>query len=514
MTVTRTFILFFLMITSVIPAREGESNEPRRVRIGLFTFAPLNYTDEFGRAEGLFPALIDEFVKSSGWRVSYTEGSWFDLKEKLQRGEIDLVMGIGKTPEREKTMDFNREPVVELWGQIFIPPDSEIRTMKDLDGTAIALISNDRNSRNIVQTARESGISVRTVTYNSIEAVMEALENSEVQALAAPEYAGLQELRAYNLIGSNILFSPFSIYFAVKKGTNGHILEDIDRDMELWKGDSSSIYYRILKEQMGFHQTGRDELPLWIRFTIPLLILGILTFLIISIYLKETIIRRTAEIRNSEFNYNNLVQQLEAAVLRVDSDGGIIMINSYALGLLEVSRDELDGANVFDLNLLPTALSPAELNGNIPWKDMETISCVSAPRGALYFKWSINNVVTRGENGENPRHETLCIGIDISDQLNTEKALRSSETRFQSFMSNIPMFAYIKDENGAPVFFNRALKQLLGDGEEIQSRQKDFIPDSEPRKELKEAEQKILKGESGTEKLEYEVQLPSEKTPR
>ena len=44
----------------------------------------------------------------AGWTYKYVEGSWSDLLDMLQRGEIDLLSDITPSPEREKTMLFSK----------------------------------------------------------------------------------------------------------------------------------------------------------------------------------------------------------------------------------------------------------------------------------------------------------------------------------------------------------------------------------------------------------------------
>ncbi len=508
-------LLILTLFLSLVPlsgtaAQERDSGRPR-VRIGLYTFAPLSFTDEYGRANGLFPSLASEIVKEEGWRVSYLEGSWDQMLDKLENGEIDLLMPIKPSPGRELAMDFNRESVVEIWGQVFIPPGSGIQTMKDLDDKHVAVLDIEANSRNLVVEAAESGVNVIIEIYSTLEEVMDALEKSEVQAFAAPQYLGLNELRDFNLIGTNILFSPFPVHFAVKKGENARLLEDIDRNLELWKRDNKSVYYKLIEEWMTPEHPQVTVIPFWVKVFIPLCILGFLIFSIVSIYMKETIKRRTDEIRSALSNYRSLVQQLQAIVMRINTQGRIIMINSYGLSLIERREEDLEGSTIFELDLLPASISSAELDGSAPWKDLETLSCVKTSRGDQYVKWSINRVVTRVDN--TPSTEILCIGIDITDQIESERALQRSELQFQSFMSNIPVFAYMKDENRQPLFFNKALQELIGNTEK-DMKQKDFIVDSRMKEKLKQAEDNLFTQKSEKESLEYEIQVPGEKSPR
>jgi PAS domain S-box-containing protein len=52
--------------------------------------------------------------------------------------------------------------------------------------------------------------------------------------------------------------------------------------------------------------------------------------------------------------------------------------------------------------------------------------------------------------------------VEITDRVHAEEALKESETRFQAFMHNAPVVAYMKDESGKVVFLNHAWEQLFG----------------------------------------------------
>jgi PAS domain S-box-containing protein len=52
--------------------------------------------------------------------------------------------------------------------------------------------------------------------------------------------------------------------------------------------------------------------------------------------------------------------------------------------------------------------------------------------------------------------------VEITDRVHAEQALKESETRFQAFMHNAPIVAYMKDESGKVVFLNHEWEQLFG----------------------------------------------------
>jgi PAS domain S-box-containing protein len=76
-------------------------------------------------------------------------------------------------------------------------------------------------------------------------------------------------------------------------------------------------------------------------------------------------------------------------------------------------------------------------------------------------RWAIvKSVPIRNEQGE--VEYAASIFSDITERVRAEEALKASEARFQAFMHNAPVVAFMKDEAGRVVFLNHAWEQLFG----------------------------------------------------
>ena len=64
----------------------------------------------------------------------------YEVITRLEQGEIDLLPSIAFTEERAKKLTFSREPVISDWGQVFVPKDSPIHSIIDLDGRVVAVM--------------------------------------------------------------------------------------------------------------------------------------------------------------------------------------------------------------------------------------------------------------------------------------------------------------------------------------------------------------------------------------
>ncbi len=118
----------------------------RDVRVGIHEIKPSLYTDEQGKPAGIFVDLIQDIAAQEGWNLIYVHGTFGENLDRLATGQIDLIMALTDTPEREKVYDFNREAAVSSWTQIYASPHAGINTILDLDKKRVAVLQGDVNA--------------------------------------------------------------------------------------------------------------------------------------------------------------------------------------------------------------------------------------------------------------------------------------------------------------------------------------------------------------------------------
>jgi len=291
-------LLFGLsLLPAPLPA--AEKGPKGTVRVGIFPFAPLNYINEEGEARGLNPELLREIIRDEDWKIEFVPVSWAEGLERLQKGEIDLMPSVAYSEERSKVMDYSYESVAELWGQVFIRPDGASKNISDLAGRRVAIMRNDISGKNFLQTAEKLSVQCDIVELSTHAEVFAAVQKGEVDAGVAPQHFGLRHAGEYDLAASSIMFSPFSIYFASKKGAQHELLSHIDAHLSRWKRDKDSFYYQQLNYWMGAYSS-RWSLSPWIVYGFLTVSGAGFVFAGFSWFLKRTVDRKTRELRQSE----------------------------------------------------------------------------------------------------------------------------------------------------------------------------------------------------------------------
>lgn len=126
------------------PLRLHAGVEPQRIlRVGIYQFKPLAFLDDEGNAQGLYVDILEEIARAEGWEILYVPGTWTECLRRLEQGEIDLLVAIAYSPERDQLYDFNEETLFTNWGQLYVAPDSDIESILDLRDKAVAGVTED-----------------------------------------------------------------------------------------------------------------------------------------------------------------------------------------------------------------------------------------------------------------------------------------------------------------------------------------------------------------------------------
>ena len=231
-----------------------------------------------------------------GWTLTFVPGSWNDGLDRFQTGEVDLVMSVIYTPERAELMDYTVEPVLEVWGQVFVGPKSSVQGIADLAGKRVVLMRGDMNGRNFKKTADELGVACEFVEFAGFSEAFAAVRDKAVVAAVAPQHYGLRKSRDYGLVPSSIQFSPVHLYFTAKKAAQHNLLSQIDIQLNSWKKHKNSYYYQRLSYWLGVQQVKTEVLPLWVLSGLASVVTLAMLLLLMSLLLKSQVKKRTAEL--------------------------------------------------------------------------------------------------------------------------------------------------------------------------------------------------------------------------
>ncbi len=106
-------------------------------------YPPFSIVGEDGHASGFSVELMRSALSAMGREVTFRTGPWAEVRGWLEKGEIQALPLVGRTPERESLFDFTF-PYMSLHGAIVVRADrTDIHNIADLHGRRVAVMKGD-----------------------------------------------------------------------------------------------------------------------------------------------------------------------------------------------------------------------------------------------------------------------------------------------------------------------------------------------------------------------------------
>jgi PAS domain S-box-containing protein len=152
--------------------------------------------------------------------------------------------------------------------------------------------------------------------------------------------------------------------------------------------------------------------------------------------------------------------------------------------LYESPKSFIDAVHPDDRGRVAATMAAQDRSGAIEYR-------VVRPDGSV--RWVRDRMFpVRDEAGRVAR--VTGIAEDVTEQMAAEAAVREGEERFRAFMDNGPAVAFMKDEQGRYVYFNRRFADTFGATPEAWLGRTDFDLRPEPlARELRESDLRVLR---------------------
>ena len=105
-----TLLCLIMTCLLLFPAAAKTKKSRKVVRVGWHE-EPYFITDQSGRWSGYTYDYQQKLVAYTGWDYEYVKGSWSELMQMLEDGEIDMLGNVSYSEERSKKMLFPSLPM-------------------------------------------------------------------------------------------------------------------------------------------------------------------------------------------------------------------------------------------------------------------------------------------------------------------------------------------------------------------------------------------------------------------
>ncbi len=174
-------------------------------------------------------------------------------------------------------------------------------------------------------------------------------------------------------------------------------------------------------------------------------------------------------LRKSEEKYRELVENANSIILRLDTLGNITFFNEFAESFFGFTQEEILGRNV-----VGTIVPAMDTYGRNMSESMKEL-CLNPDK----FATSENENMRRGGNrvwvawtnkamrdADGNVRGVLCIGNDITQRKQMEKALSESEKKYRLIFQNSPLGIFHFDAGGTVTACNEKIAEIWGSSKE------------------------------------------------
>lgn len=307
-------ILFFLPF--VIRAVQGQ---PRVVRVGAFNYYPAIFKDADGSIKGFLVDTLAEVAQRENIRFEYVYGSFSEGLERIKSGEVDVLTSVAYTAERATYLDYSQNPLLNVWGELYVPLKSEIDGIKDLQGKKVAVMKGDFNAVGFMDLAKKFSINCQYVELSGFEAVFKAISTKQVDAGVVSSVFGVPKQKEYGLRPTGVVFNPFDIFFTVARGKNQDLLALLDGYLDKWRHQKDSVYNTARQKWSHVSNGTLHVIPRWVISATVALAGLVLAALVFIVLLKRQVYRKTRMVVESAKQYQVLSAR-QSAILAAVTD--------------------------------------------------------------------------------------------------------------------------------------------------------------------------------------------------
>ena len=453
----RISVLFFIFSSNLLAA-----DGPRTLLIkGDNNYPPFEYLNERNLPDGFNVEIMRAVAEKMGLKISIQLDSWEKVRSQLENGEIDALMGMFKTREREKLVDFSIPHFIASYA-VFVPRGSKIKSLEDAQNMTIIVQKGDLSHDYVV----ENKITDKLISKETPLDALKSLSSGTGDCALLSRLQGMiliktNKIKNIAAAGPPILQRKYCI--AVTRG-NGELLAKLNEGLSIIK--TSGEYDRIYDKWFGpYIQPGwtlRKVIKYASLVITPLVLILFFTFLW-NRALKKQVLAKTKKLYESREDLKITLNSIGDAVIATDINTRITLMNPIAEELTGWTMDEAKGKPLDEVFPIINAVTLIKVDNPVK-KVLEKGKIIGLANHTLLLsrngkKYHIADSAAPIQDARNEISGVIMVFRNVTREYKLQEELKKSQNQFKAFMDSFPGCAFIKDENLNLIFANSFMEK-------------------------------------------------------
>jgi len=245
-----TILLTILLFLSSLATKAQELNMPMlKVRVGYAHFHGYNEIDENGIRSGYGYSLLQKIAPYSNLKYEYVgyDANWDETLKMLERGEIDILSPLPRTPEFESKFlysDANIGSSAIMLTTLASNTRYVVGKQTTFDGMTIGLLRSNTVESGLKAYSRRFKFTYKVKYYDSEDSQYHAMEHGEVDAIATRDLRPLffQEMVLARFDSRDMFIVANKNRSDILERINNAIIK-LDIDFPDWRSDINTRFY-------------------------------------------------------------------------------------------------------------------------------------------------------------------------------------------------------------------------------------------------------------------------------
>ena len=331
---SRTLVAGLILLALLLPAGVVRAEEEVRrgdqpVRIGGdYNYPPYEFLDEDGLPSGYNVELSQAIARVMGMEINIQLGPWGEMRQALEQGDVDVLMGMAHTRERLDEVDFSI-PHAKVHQSIWVRNGNvTIRDLEDLTGKEVIVMKGSVMHDFMLDNEITADLFMVQTLADALRLLSSGHHDCALVAKLPGEHL-LGELHLDNIhpIARPLVAQDYG--FAVKKG-NIRQLDRFNEGLALLK--ASGEYRRIRDKWLGVLQP--EEIPWTNIVRYGALVFGPLLLILMVFVLWSRTLRKQVALRTEELEREIVERKRAAEELQVRQKQLLHADKMTSLGIL------------------------------------------------------------------------------------------------------------------------------------------------------------------------------------